>query len=401
MSFVGSLGRFDARIEGFDNAKLIAEISKIPNIISLSAEGDAVFVTLPFIYRKRLEQIAESSGSAISFERERGIAYFISRYIRRFGIFAGAVFCIAACIFLSNIILDVRVVGANSSAVEAAVKDILRQEGIRAGGYIPSVNFLCVQAKLFNVSQDISWVSIGHSGSVVTVNISMPTDRVKTKEGRIPCNIVASRDGRIVSADVLAGEFTSLIGSGVKKGDILVSGIVDNKNGNAYYRHSIAKIIAEYDERVVFEQNLFDRTEADGKTTYVRSLCFFEYEIPLPSLNRPSENSRVLSDYTPIMLFGLELPIGVKTESWTEIITKNKIFTEESARKLLEKRLDTYEKNILKSQEIVQKNVSIEVDNDVVRLTADYVLRGDIAKESEIFVDDKRVPAPDSGTFQK
>lgn len=285
MNYYKAIGTFDARIDGFDSAKMIGEISKIPEVITLRTEGETVFVTLPFMYRKKLESICDSCGSLVTVEYERGIIYFIAKYIRRFGIFAGILFCIVVSVFLSNIVLEVRVVGANSEAVESSVKEILEQEGIKAGGYIPSINFLAVQTRLFEVSPDVSWASIGHSGSVVTVNISMPTNKVKSEEGRIPCNIVAAHDGRIVSADVLVGEFTSLIGSGVKKGDILVSGIVDNKNGNAYYRHSIAKVIAEYEETVAFEQKLYDRIETDGETVYKKVSAFLNMRYLCRDLN--------------------------------------------------------------------------------------------------------------------
>lgn len=392
MNYYRAIGAFEARIDGFDSAKVIGEISKMPAVISLTNEGETVFVSLPFMYRKRLESICDSCGSLVTIEREKGIIYFISKYIQRFGIFAGILFCIVVSLFLSNIVLEIRVVGANSEAVESSIKEILAQEGIKAGGYIPSINFLDAQTRLFEVSPDVSWASIGHSGSVVIVNISMPSNKVKSEEGRIPCNIIASHDGRIVSADVLVGEFTSLIGNGVKKGDILVSGIVDNPNGNAYYRHSIAKVIAEYEETVTFDQKLYDRVETDGETVYKKSLCFFEYEIPLPGFKHPSENSRISSDYTPIMFFGLQLPIGIKTDGYTEIITKNKIFSTESAQAELIRKLDIYEKNLIVDKEIIQKDVSVDVIDDTVRLTAKYLLRGDIASESPIFVDDKTKP---------
>lgn len=392
MNYYRAIGAFEARIDGFDSAKVIGEISKMPAVISLTNEGETVFVSLPFMYRKKLESICDSCGSLVTIERENGIIYFISKYIRRFGIFAGILFCIVVSLFLSNIVLEIRVVGANSEAVESSIKEILSQEGIKAGGYIPSINFLDAQTRLFEVSPDVSWASIGHSGSVVTVNISMPSNKVKSEEGRIPCNIIASHDGRIVSANVLVGEFTSLIGNGVKKGDILVSGIVDNPNGNAYYRHSIAKVIAEYEETVTFDQKLYDRVETDGETVYKKSLCFFEYEIPLPGFKHPSENSRISSDYTPIMFFGLQLPIGIKTDGYTEIITKNKIFSTESAQAELIRKLDIYEKNLIVDKEIIQKDVSVDVIDDTVRLTAKYLLRGDIASESPIFVDDKTKP---------
>ena len=142
MNYYRAIGAFDARIDGFDSAKVIGEISKMPAVISLTNEGETVFVSLPFMYRKRLESICDSCGSLVTIERERGIIYFISKYIRRFGIFAGILFCIAVSLFLSNIVLEIRVVGANSEAVESSIKEILAQEGIKAGGYIPSINFL-------------------------------------------------------------------------------------------------------------------------------------------------------------------------------------------------------------------------------------------------------------------
>ena len=58
MNYYKAIGTFDARIDGFDSAKMIGEISKIPEVITLRTEGETVFVTLPFMYRKKLERSA-------------------------------------------------------------------------------------------------------------------------------------------------------------------------------------------------------------------------------------------------------------------------------------------------------------------------------------------------------
>lgn len=43
MNYYRAIGAFDARIDGFDSAKVIGEISKMPAVISLTNEGETVF----------------------------------------------------------------------------------------------------------------------------------------------------------------------------------------------------------------------------------------------------------------------------------------------------------------------------------------------------------------------
>lgn len=374
------------KIDGFDTNLIMDSISKCCRVIELYMENETVYAVVPIVKEREVISICERRGYSVEVIARKGVYPYIIRYHKRVGIVIGIGLCILGILFLSNIALRVRVVGANSEEAEKKIRELAAQEGIKAGAYIPSMNFLKLEARLFELSDDIAWVSIGHSGSVITINVSMPTIGVESEERRIPCNIVASRDGVIVKADVLVGEFTSLIGSAVKKGDLLVSGIVENSNGMAYYRHSIANIIAEYNQTITIEQGLYDVDISDGAVHYMKYLQFFELDIPI-SRNPDTGESYVSAErIEPVKFFGITLPISVKTVEYTEQISKIKTYTVQEAENVLYERLKGYEEYLLSSQEIVSKNVNVEQIDGIVRLTADYTLRGDICQDSEIFI---------------
>lgn len=374
------------KIDGFDTNLIMDSISKCCRVIELYMENETVYAVVPIVKEREVISICERRGYSVEVIARKGVYPYIIRYHKRVGIVIGIGLCILGILFLSNIALRVRVVGANSEEAEKKIRELAAQEGIKAGAYIPSMNFLKLEARLFELSDDIAWVSIGHSGSVITINVSMPTIGVESEERRIPCNIVASRDGVIVKADVLVGEFTSLIGSAVKKGDLLVSGIVENSNGMAYYRHSIANIIAEYNQTITIEQGLYDVDISDGAVHYMKYLQFFELDIPI-SRNPDTGESYVSAErIEPVKFFVITLPISVKTVEYTEQISKIKTYTVQEAENVLYERLKGYEEYLLSSQEIVSKNVNVEQIDGIVRLTADYTLRGDICQDSEIFI---------------
>ena len=195
------------KIDGFDTNLIMDSISKCCRVIELYMENETVYAVVPIVKEREVISICERRGYSVEVIARNGVYPYIIRYHKRVGIVIGIGLCILGILFLSNIALRVRVVGANSEEAEKKIRELAAQEGIKAGAYIPSMNFLKLEARLFELSDDIAWVSIGHSGSVITINVSMPTIGVESEERRIPCNIVASRDGVIVKADVLVGEF--------------------------------------------------------------------------------------------------------------------------------------------------------------------------------------------------
>lgn len=379
------IGVITVRIDGFDMGVVINRLRKECKVISLNAKGDTIYATLPFFYEKKLEEISSGNSCVLEITSHKGIYFHLRKYRKRYGFVFGIIAAMVLSIFLSNIVFSIRIVGTDDESVIYEVREILEEEGLKAGAFIPNLNFLNLQTRLFAIDDDISWVSIGNSGSVVTVNLRLVNEKAGTDEGRIPCNIIATEDAQIVDINVLVGHLEILIGDAVAKGDLLVSGYVERGNGRVYFYHSIANITAVFERTVTFEQSIYERKVVDGETHYSKSLSVFDLDIPLPDLT-VLDGSYITDTYTTkLNLFGIELPVGITTTEYTEQIYKLNIYTLDEAEEIVYNKLENYEENLIGDYEIVDKDVTFEKTDTSVVLHCTYTLQGDIGIESPIF----------------
>lgn len=375
------------KIDGFDTVRLNEQFYRSCKVISLYTKSDTVWLTTYGIYEKRVRKICEQYHCICEVTEKKGAAYVIRRYIKRFGIVLGATAAAALIFFLSNIVMKIEIEGVSDEDVISEIRSILSDEGLSAGAYIPSLNYLDLSNKLFRTSDNVAWASIGNIGSVVYVNVSEPTKKIETENTHIPCNIVASQDAVIVNAEVLAGQLKVLIGDAVYKGQTLVSGVIEQEDHPTKYLHSTAKIIGRYEQEVVFKQSYIEESTFSGKVSYRRGLKLFEFEIPLPGdvLNGETVYSE-RTQTTPVKLFGLTLPISVVTHEYTEKYNDIKTYSTAEALSVLYNRLENYEKNFLSDVEVVERNVTEYNADDGVALSVKYTLEGEIGEVSEIYI---------------
>lgn len=381
------LGEVTLKIDGFDTYALSEKLYRACKVITLYTKSDSIFLTTLGTYEVRVRELCEKSNCVCETVEKRGAVYTVKKYIKRYGAAFGILAAAALIFLLSNIVMKIEVVGIDDPDVIAEVTGILREEGLRAGAYIPSLNFLELSNTLFSHSDNTAWASIGSSGSVIIVNISAPTLKTESEQTRIPCNIIASRDAVITRAEVKVGQLCVLLGDAVYKGQILVSGVLEHLSGVTKYVHSYADIIGQYEEDVKFTQNYIEEKMFSGEIVYRRSLKFFELEIPLPSeVLKQGQTYSERSVETPVKLFGLTLPLSVKTYEYTEQHIDVKTYSTAEALSELYRRLENYEKNILSDVEIIDRQVIEHQTDDGIMLSIHYVLEGAVGEVSEIYI---------------
>lgn len=336
----------------------------------------------------RLAELKRKYNIQMRIAEKHGLAFKVYKYRDRYGLILGAA-AYALTIFLcSSIIWDVCVIG-NQRITTDSVLDFLAENGIYAGVSRKDVSTTVNELKAMLNFDDLAWISIEAEGSRVNVKINERIDNPKSGlPASTPCNITAERDGKIISAEIYGGTMLYEIGSGVKKDDVIVSGIVIDGAGNTSVQHSDAKIIAEFEDEVSFYKEFV--TTEQTKTNEIRKdqyIKLFGFTFPRRR-SEYSEGYTYSSDSYCVSLLGFTMPwsrvevTGVKTENIEVTRSANDLKT------LLGGELEMYERNFLKSFDIVDRDIRYEQDEKGIRVICKYTLQGDIAVQSEIFYRD-------------
>lgn len=378
------LGSAVITVECFDSKDLCNKLLSVCRVISLTLSDEKLVAKVHYTELRYLLKLIDKENLNYTVSECKGVLYRLSRYSKRYGIFTGVIIAIALVIYLSNIVMDIRI--NCEYADEETISDVLavmNDLGVCPGAFIPSINCMKIEAEIFEAFEDISWVSVGSEGSKIIVNLTLAPAKVEYQTKRVPSNIVASREGVIVNANVLAGELSVLIGDAVSKGEILISGIVERRNGITYYYHSIGEVIAEFEQSYTIEQNYIDIVQTNGDVTYKTHLKFYDYILG----NRECEydNFSEESIEHEIKFFGIKSPISVCNFKITEIREDITVYDKEAVTTLLYKKIDTLENELLKKYEIVERDFIITYDENGGRIVANYKLRGDIGTQQIIF----------------
>ncbi len=381
-AFIGSC---TFTVQGFDLDKLSNIIMSDCKIHSLTVAQDVLNVSVSFLDKDALLNIFNKNNCIYELVDETGMLRHLIRYKNRYGIFIGLLTGLLLAFLMSNIVFKTELVytGEYQSSLSDELLDVLENEGVKTGAFIPNIDFRELEAVIYSLFDEVAWTSIGHEGSVVTVNIATVTDKLHGMRSSLPSNIVASRDGVIVDARVLMGQLDVLIGSAVTEGDLLISGVSDSRNGMTYYYHSMGEIIAEFDEEYVFTQEYLSVTQFKGKTKTIPSLKLFDMEISLWAA--PKGNYAVEQSLTPIKIFGVEMPFSIIKNEYSEIVEDIIKYSEAEAEEELLRRIKILEEFTLKDYEILKKTVTKSSDHSSVSFTVKYKLKGDIGKQQTIF----------------
>lgn len=317
-----------------------------------------------------------------------GIAFRLNRYKYRYGIFLGAAAFCTILYLCSTVVWDISVTG-NERIPEDSIIEFLSENGIYPGAARKELKNTVTELKAMMNYKDLAWISIEENGSRINVKVSEGVENpYYGLSAGTPCNLVAFRDGRIIYSEIHSGTMKYEIGSGVKEGDVVVSGIVIDAEGNLSVHHADAKIIAEYNEEVSFYKEFTTTEQVKTKESYTK-----EY-IKLFGFTFPNKSSRYIEGYTytsdkyAVKLFGLTMPwtkikvTGVKTENVEVTRSVNDV------KRLLQQELDRYEANFLKNCEITDRDIKFERDDKGIKITCNYTLQGNILSQSEIFLRD-------------
>ncbi|MNB87836.1 putative stage IV sporulation protein YqfD [compost metagenome] len=285
--------------------------------VKASGNGAELHVLLHDFFA--LRPLLKQTGCRMHVKGRIGLPFVASRLLKRKFFAGGLLLFGAALVLLCSLVWSVRVEG-NSRLASEDVLDAARQEGIYPFQWIWRMNSPDKLSKQLAARlPGVSWVGIQRNGTAVTIQI-VEAALPEAQKLNSPRHLISRTDA--VITDIYAEQGRPVVerNARVKKGDILISGILGDE---ANTQNVVAK--GEVRGLVWHEYNI----EAPLSRTYTaytgerkdRSfLVIGNWAIQLWGYGRGHfTESRTLTEHDPLTWRGYKLPLGWMTEKEMEL----------------------------------------------------------------------------------
>lgn len=359
-------------------------------------KNSELFVDIPFYNKKRLESICKENGCEAVNIQNGEIIKAITWAIHRPVLFISLFLMLFILLYLKNIVIRFDIKNKNEK-IRSDIMNVLTEEGVTAGSYIPDIVLVDVERALKQRVEGISWAGITRKGNSLIIDVIENIPAEKSSYSRFPSNLVAKENATVEKVLLLDGQLKTVIGSGVRKGDIIISGTVEtskskwtdgkeNIEKTIRYTRSMGTIEGTFDRTIVFEQSYDDVIKQETGRKFTQNyLQLFNADIPL------FFKSKIGSYYTnektsSASIAGKKLPFGIKTLTLTEYDRKPVKYNKQQAEEKVLEKCGKYEKNFLSEFKVKNKETKLEYNEKGVKLEVTYTLYGNICEEAAFFI---------------
>ncbi len=320
---------------------------------------------------KKLKPVFRKTRLVPKINIKHGLPFFLHRNRRRKGFFIGVLICMLLIYIMSLYIWDISILGGSKHTPEAILK-FLDQNGIRAGIKKKRVSGSHIEEDIRLAYEDIGWVSAEIRGTRLIIKITETNMPVPIVNVTAPSHIIATKDAIIKEIVTRTGRPMVKPGDLVRKGDILVSGVLevmDDFGGVLNKKPVIASadIVCRsyYDYYDAFSLTHTERIFTDNKKNgYYIALLGKKLNLYSPRYSY-SMYDIIVNENTTHITDSFYLPFKYGTVTIREYIEQKDKYTEDEAISLAKSRLKAYfDKLGENGVYIYRNNVTIDINNN-------------------------------------
>ena len=371
----------------------------------------AMKISLKGFYR--LRGITRKTGTRVVITRRYGLPFLSTRLWRRRIFLLGLLGSLAFWVWMSRFIWAVEVEG-NYFVTTDVFEDFLLHNGIEVGMKKDSVEIEKLEKAIRTQFDIVTWTSAQIDGTRLLIRVK-ENDLIMTENkemGALPgegMDLVAGKEGEIVSIVTRSGVPKVTAGATVAKGDVLVEGGVPilNEDGTVRrYDYCIAD--ADIMLRCLYnmKEELAKKHEEkyySGREKEYPFILFGTKKIEMPKWGKDYETYDVVEEKKQLKLFeNYYLPVYFGKDIVREYTLEEKVYTREEVKALFEEKIQNFIESLQeKGVQIIEKNVTISKTSAVWKMNVDFlaVEKTGVAQKTKLTqIQTEDEPAPDGET---
>lgn len=385
------IGYVNISVEGFFIERFI-NICKSKNILlqNIYLQNDTYLKTkiLKSDY-KEIVHIAKKVKCKIKIENKVGIPFLINKYKKR-KIFAIAILVIAIFICIcTRFIWNIDIVG-NEEISNEEIMELVQKYGIKIGSLKSNINIQKICNNIMVERNDIAWIGIRIKGTNATISIKESKKIPEVIDKNEICNIVANKSAIISKIIVRNGTARVNESDAVKKGDLLVEGIMEGEHTGKRFVHAEADIFGKNTLiKEKKEQFVQYETINSGKEENKIELCINNFKINFNKGVSKFENYDTIISNKKVRIFSnYYFPVEIKTIKNIELQMVQKEYSEiELKEKIIRELENSFEEEYKISEfdeENINRNEEITILSDGINVKIIYEIEENIGSKVNV-----------------
>lgn len=194
-------------------------------------QNESHFYTLKMYARdyKKLSVILRKTKCRVRIKKKLGPIFLFGKYRNRLVFLMGGIYFLWFLFVLTTYLWSIEIEGGFCHTKEEMLH-YLKENQIMVRQKISRIHCSDIEKKIRLDYPDITWVSVERKGSKLLVSLKEVSQIKKDETYDAPCDLCATTDGIVET--ILCEQGTAMVhkGDSVKKGDVLISGLIQIQN---------------------------------------------------------------------------------------------------------------------------------------------------------------------------
>lgn len=368
-------------MHGFDNVFFEECANQKLTLFNLVTKSDTLKFEIRYSDKKLLLHCAEKAGVEIIDADNSGLPEIIHNYRLRWGIPIGLFISFLIIGMLSSVLWSVDISG-NKIITDETLYNVLDNYGVASGVFLKHLDSTDIEFYLSEKFKEFSRVAVHIAGSRMFINVKERNKISDMNHENSYSNIVASKNGEIIRADIYAGSGKLEKGTAVVKGDLLVSGIINFRDGRVRFTDAEAEIWAYTENNISAVSDKKINVYIPEQISNKYSVIFFGLNLPVFDAENSFSVNRYFFDASSVVF-----PIGAERFLFCEMKYQSKILNNSESMLMAFSDYAVSVMSLRNCSRIIKSNEKV-INNDIVGFDSVFQCVENIAVKKIFTVED-------------